>query len=197
MGCTLRDRSVAMILNLNAANSTNAAVVRCHTLAAIISSVPLRRLGSRTSMTFELYEEKDLKARKTSVLLALALLGFAAACTPDPEPPQTLVAPSEEATTAGPASSDAFLGTVGGYEGWWNATPPTDRALEHPHVVLVDTSTGEVVDVYNREGDPDWSPVPPSADWPNNAVVVLDAQTHDVVHTINVDDNGVPVGSDG
>lgn len=105
--------------------------------------------------------------------------------------------PTEDVATVEPATSDAFLGTVGGYEGWWNATPPTGPALEHPHVVIVNTTTGEVVDVYNREGDPDWNPVPPSADWPDSAVVVLDAHTHDVVHTIHVDADGVPVADDG
>lgn len=84
---------------------------------------------------------------------------------------------------------------LGGLEGWWNGTPTSEaggwldverwprQVLEHPATVTVETTTGTVLESFDRractgvEGwtAPDLSALPPST------VVVLDAETGEVL----------------
>lgn len=80
---------------------------------------------------------------------------------------------------------------VGGYDGWWNATPASGDVRGLPlETVTVDTNTGEIIDAFNRAkndtgqttlvSDVDFDVVPDPA-WPRNTIVVIDTATGDVI----------------
>ncbi len=74
--------------------------------------------------------------------------------------------------------------------GWWNS-PESEQAIEtaeaHPMITVVDTSTMTVVEliqlapVFHEQTPVD--PVPVGGDWPTDALVILDAETFDVLDT--------------
>ena len=111
--------------------------------------------------------------------------------------------------TAAPAHAPAAAAaaeqptTVGGYEGWWNATPLSGDATGLPQeTVAVNVRTGKVVDAFNRAlndagkvtnvSDVDYTVVPDPA-WPADSVVIIETATGQVIDSFPVDQNGVPV----
>ena len=103
---------------------------------------------------------------------------------------------------------------VGGYEGWWNATPVSGSAEGLPReTVAVNTRTGEIVDAFNRTmneagkvatvADVDYAVVP-DPKWPANSVVIIDTASGKVIEDFLVteegspfDEHGQPLGSSG
>lgn len=93
--------------------------------------------------------------------------------------------------------------TVRGYEGWWNATPLSGDATGLPQeTVAVNTSTGKVVDAFNRSvndagkvtnvSDVDYAVVPDTA-WPADSVVIIETATGEVIESFPVNQNGEPI----
>ncbi|WP_459793891.1 hypothetical protein [Arthrobacter sp. AD-310] len=93
--------------------------------------------------------------------------------------------------------------TVGGYEGWWNATPLSGDASGLPQeTVAVNVRTGQVVDAFNRAlndagkvthiSDVDYTVVPDPA-WPADSVVIIDTATGEVIESFPVNQNGEPI----
>ena len=101
---------------------------------------------------------------------------------------------------AAPASSDS---PVGGYEGWWNATPADGNTAGLPQeTVAVNTRTNTVVDAFSRKindaGRPTLiSDVPytvvPDPSWPADSVVIIDTATNKVIEDFRVEPNGNPI----
>lgn len=91
-------------------------------------------------------------------------------------------------------------GTGPSYEGWWSSSPAgpdgsilTDPAdwppmmREHPRTVLVDTRTGKVIESFDRytcSSIADFA-VPAGLTVPPDAVVVLDADTGEILDTMS------------
>ena len=91
---------------------------------------------------------------------------------------------------------------VGGYEGWWNATPASGSAAGLPQeTVAINTRTNVVVDAFSRRindagrstliTDVPYTVVPDPA-WPADSVVIIDTATHRVIEHFRVDRNGEP-----
>jgi hypothetical protein len=91
---------------------------------------------------------------------------------------------------------------VGGYEGWWNATPASGSSAELPQeTVAINTRTNMVVDAFSRRindagrstliMDVPYTVVPDPA-WPADSVVIIDTATHRVIEHFRVDRNGEP-----
>lgn len=115
---------------------------------------------------------------------------------------------SVEASTHGQAEASVFKGPVGdrpvgGYEGWWNATPLNGSAEGLPQeTVAVNTATGKIVDAFNRSmndaglvtlvSDVDFEVVPDPA-WPRNSVVIIETATGKVIEDFRVDGKGAPI----
>lgn len=89
---------------------------------------------------------------------------------------------------------------IGGYEGWWNATPEKGSADHLPQeTVSVNTRTNQVVDVFNRAmndarqiatiADIDFEVVPDPA-WPKNSVVIIETASGKVIESFPVDERG-------
>jgi len=99
-----------------------------------------------------------------------------------------------------PASSES---PVGGYEGWWNATPAGGNTAGLPQeAVAVNTRTNKVVDAFSRRindagratliTDVPYTVVPDPS-WPADSVVIIDAATNKVIEDFRVDLNGNPL----
>ena len=94
-------------------------------------------------------------------------------------------------------------GPVGGYEGWWNATPASGDAAALPReTVAVNTETYKVVDAFNREINDAGRPtkltdvhytVVPDPAWPAHSVVIIDTSTNSVIADFRVDARGEPI----
>ncbi|WP_313662384.1 hypothetical protein [Cellulosimicrobium cellulans] len=84
---------------------------------------------------------------------------------------------------------------LGGLEGWWNSTPASDaggwldvekwprQVLDHPATVTVETTTGTVLESFDRRtctGVEGWT-APDLSALPASTVVVLDAETGEVL----------------
>ncbi|WP_265522839.1 hypothetical protein [Oerskovia flava] len=117
--------------------------------------------------------------------------------SPPPQPSPD-ASPSAEATgTPDPGEpADVSQHTVVGYEGWWSMAAMDDegRALldEYPNVVLVDSSTGAIINAGAIiRGEQDHLPIDES--WPQDAVVVLDANTLELADSFRIDEYGSPV----
>jgi hypothetical protein len=125
------------------------------------------------------------------IAAAIALAGCATGATAPPNATPAAAAEVERPTT------------VGGYEGWWNATPLSGDASGLPQeTVAVNTRTGEVVDAFNRSmndagkatniADVDYTVVPDPA-WPADSVVIIETATGDVIESFPVNQNGEPI----
>lgn len=92
---------------------------------------------------------------------------------------------------------------VGGYEGWWNATPASGSAAGLPQeTVAINTKTNVVVDAFNRRINDAGRPtlitdvpyaVVPDPSWPADSVVIVDTATNRVIEHFRVDLNGDPL----
>ena len=127
----------------------------------------------------------------TGIVAAIALAGCAGGETAAPAHAPAAAAVPEQPTT------------IGGYEGWWNATPLSGDATGLPQeTVAVNVRTGKVVDAFNRAlndagkvtnvSDVDYTVVPDPA-WPADSVVIIETATGHVIDSFPVDQNGVPV----
>lgn len=111
----------------------------------------------------------------------------------------TGTAPMSRSTPAGPPA----VPPVGGYEGWWNATPASGSAAGLPQeTVAINTSTNVVVDAFNRRINDAGRPtlitdvpyvVVPDPSWPADSVVIVDTATNRVIEHFRVDLNGDPL----
>lgn len=82
---------------------------------------------------------------------------------------------------------------IGGLEGWWNSTPidvdgsdlPVEEwpqeILDHPATAQVDTRTGAVLESFDRRTCTVVDGYAPPADLPQNAIVVLDAVSGEIL----------------
>lgn len=124
----------------------------------------------------------------TGIAAAIALAGCGSA---DPSTPDAV--PEAAAAVDQPT-------TVGGYEGWWNATPLSGDATGLPQeTVAVNVRTGKVVDAFNRAlneagkvtniSDVDYTVVPDPA-WPADSVVIIETDTGEVIESFPVNENG-------
>ena len=103
-------------------------------------------------------------------------------------------------TASPPASSES---AVGGYEGWWNATPASGNTAGLPQeTVAVNTRTNKVVDAFSRKindaGRATLIPdvpytVVPDPSWPADSVIIIDVATNKVIEDFRVDLNGNPL----
>ena len=138
----------------------------------------------------------------------------AAPFTPSgPTPTPTMNAWTEESLgTPGHEIDPELLGpgTVGGYEGWWNGTPASETGgilpfdewpqenRDHPRTATYNTRTGTLVETYDliaQEPIANYVPVPDPT-WPANSIVILDADTDEVLDHFPVHENG-STGPDG
>lgn len=119
----------------------------------------------------------------------------------DHETPAT--APNEGASeetaipfeVCGPAAHKVFNSqddVLGGYEGWWNSEPAEknpskwpSKMIEHPAVVLVDTTDGRLLEAYDRSGCTSFSELQIQADgsWPTDSVAIVDLKTLATIET--------------
>jgi hypothetical protein len=92
---------------------------------------------------------------------------------------------------------------VGGYEGWWNATPASGSTAGLPQeTVAVNTRTNKVVDAFSRRindagratliTDVPFTVVPDPS-WPADSVIIIDTTTNKVIEDFRVDLNGNPL----
>lgn len=137
------------------------------------------------------------------IVLAAALAGCAATPTVDAEPASVVhaepasVVKAESAPVRPCAEFPPGVAAEGrDYEGWWSSTPadkssailqdPEDwpqQMRDHLRTALVDVQTAEVLSTYDRVSCSrieDFSPARAS-DWPETGVVVLDADTGEVL----------------
>lgn len=110
------------------------------------------------------------------------------------------VQPCSASTPPSPEEAAAEMatqgdGSIGGIEGWWNSTPsdiegnelPVDQwpqeILDHPATVQLDTRDGRVLESFDRRtcGEITNYVSPPLAELPANAIVVLDAESGEVL----------------
>lgn len=99
--------------------------------------------------------------------------------------------------------STPAVAPVGGYEGWWNATPASGSAAGLPQeTVAINTRTNVVVDAFNRRINDAGRPtlitdvpyvVVPDPSWPADSVVIVDTATNRVIEHFRVDLNGDPL----
>lgn len=91
-------------------------------------------------------------------------------------------------------------GTGPAYEGWWSSTPATEDGgvqtdpaewppimREHPRTVQIDTRTRKVIESFDRlacSSIPDYA-IPPGFELPPDAVVVVDADTGEILETMS------------
>jgi hypothetical protein len=93
--------------------------------------------------------------------------------------------------------------TIMGYEGWWNSTPADGSGKDLPQeTVAVNTTTGQIVDAFNRAKNDAHQPtsvsdvhfdVLPDPGWPAKSVVIIDTATGKVIESFPVDEKGRPV----
>ena len=141
-------------------------------------------------------KNKLLTAAAALALLAAVPLGIGAARSAAAEGAGQSGVPGQ---SAGPRAD----GPVGGYEGWWNATPVSGNATALPQeTVAVNTETNQVVDAFNRRindagratrlTDVAYTVVPDPA-WPAHSVVIIDTATNRVIGDFRVDERGEPI----
>lgn len=132
-----------------------------------------------------------------------------AAYAPAPFPtpaPTTNEWTEEPVGTPGREIDPELLGSsiVGGYEGWWNGTPAGDTGgvlpfdqwpqenRDHPRTATYNTRTGTLVETFDLIAqDPIENYVPvPDPTWPANSIVILDADTNELLEHFPVHENG-------
>lgn len=71
--------------------------------------------------------------------------------------------------------------------GWWDSDESSPLAYAHPAVLFIDTATGRLVDSWDRRrrGRVEDAVVRPSAEWPDRALIVVDAASGDLLQTIS------------
>jgi hypothetical protein len=104
---------------------------------------------------------------------------------------------------SGQSTASRLDGPIGGYEGWWNATPVSGATAALPQeTVAVNTETNRVVDAFNRQINDEGRPtklsdvnytVTPDPAWPDHSVVIIDTSTNRVIADFRVDMNGEPL----
>lgn len=109
---------------------------------------------------------------------------------------------SAESST-GSAAAAPSEPAVGGYEGWWNATPANGSAAGLPQeAVAVNTRTNTVVDAFSRKINDAGRPtkitdvpytVVPDPSWPADSVIIIDPATNKVIEHFRVDLTGKPL----
>lgn len=92
--------------------------------------------------------------------------------------------------------------SIGGYEGWWNSTPVSGDASGLPdETVAVRTDTGTIVDASTRDAPGRAAAVPlgeveytvvPDPRWPTHSVVIINAETGEVIESFPVNSAGQP-----
>ena len=108
-------------------------------------------------------------------------------------------APMSASTSAEPSAEPA----VGGYEGWWNATPASGSSAGLPQeTVAINTRTNMVVDAFSRKingagrptliSDVPYTVVPDPA-WPADSVIIIETATNKVIESFRVDLSGNPL----
>ncbi|WP_207595760.1 hypothetical protein [Arthrobacter sp. D5-1] len=96
---------------------------------------------------------------------------------------------------------------LGGYEGWWTSTPVAGNSANLPQeTIAVNTTSGEIVDVFNRAksaagqemsvSDVQFNVVPDTM-WPKQSVVIIDTASGKVIEDFPVDEKGFPIISGG
>lgn len=98
--------------------------------------------------------------------------------------------------TGNPTDGNVDMTTIGGYEGWWNATPVDGDATGLPNeTVQISTRTNKVIDGYNRTTKSTNISYTVHADpaWPKNSIVIIDTATNKVIDSFPVDDKGIPL----
>jgi len=129
------------------------------------------------------------------IVLAAALAGCAATPTVGAEPAPTVGA---EPASVGPCAEfpPGVAAEGRDYEGWWSSSPADESSAilqdpedwpqqmrDHLRTALVDVQTAEVLSTYDRVSCSrieDFSPARAS-DWPETGVVVLDADTGELL----------------
>ncbi|HYQ75658.1 hypothetical protein [Cellulomonas sp.] len=125
--------------------------------------------------------------------------GTLAPASPSPAPvTPSPAAPSPEPTYALCAEFPATGPLPGDGEGWWNGAParpdgsvvrdPAEwppQVREHPRVATVEVDTARVISLYDRttcrQDRTGYVPPAPGPDWPPGGVVVLDADTGELL----------------
>ncbi|WP_152642613.1 hypothetical protein [Pseudarthrobacter chlorophenolicus] len=92
---------------------------------------------------------------------------------------------------------------LGGYEGWWTSTPLSGDTSGLPEeTIAVNTSSGKIVDVFNRADNAAGLTTSASSvrfdvvsdpAWPSNSVVIIDTSSGNVIEIFPVDGNGSPI----
>lgn len=111
-------------------------------------------------------------------------------------------AASPAVSSVAPARTSSEL-EVGGYEGWWNATPASGTTAGLPEeTVAINTRMNTVVDAFNRKindagrptriADVPYTVVPDPA-WPADSVIIIDTATNATIENFRVDPNGKPL----
>lgn len=149
----------------------------------------------------------DILKNRTVALVGLTLLAAAplVAWAGQPVVYEQFGQPGQAAASpeSGGAAAARVNGSVGGYEGWWNATPASGDTSGLPQeAVAVNTETGKVVDAFNRSINDAGRPtqltdvnynVTADPAWPANSVVIIDTATNRVIADFRVDAQGEPV----
>lgn len=109
---------------------------------------------------------------------------------------------SAESST-GSAAAAPSEPAVGGYEGWWNATPASGNTAALPQeTVAINTRTNTVVDAFSRQINDAGRPtkitdvpytVVPDPSWPADSVIIIDPATNKVIEHFLVDLTGNPM----
>ena len=133
--------------------------------------------------------------------VALSACGGAAEAAGNAGTPPMSRSTSAEASVEPPAVPP--VSPVGGYEGWWNATPASGSSAGLPQeTVAISTRTNMVVDAFNRRINDAGRPtlitdvpytVVPDPTWPADSVVIIDTATNRVIEHFRVDPNGDPL----
>lgn len=141
------------------------------------------------------YKAEARRLAAVSVILAAGV--SLSACGGTAKAGETVPESTPASTTASSESA------VGGYEGWWNATPASGNTAGLPQeTVAINTRTNKVVDAFSRKTNDGGratliSDVPytvvPDPSWPADSVIIIDTATNKVIEDFRVDLDGNPL----